>query len=213
MHVLKLVGTAVANKQLQHYLFSNDLLPASQSAYHPNHCTETSLLRVTSDVLLNTNNQCVTLLLLLDLSTPFDTMIMILYCMELQFSFCIQGKVLFWFKSYLSWRSQQVLSNDIFSDEFSLCCIQVSFLRLLKPIFLKFIVMHSQILHRFSFHLALILSVRPAFSLKKNGKLHIRCLWMLNDNLKLNDDKTEFLIIIWHTRTAGKGGHHEYLRG
>ena len=73
--------------------------------------------------------------------------------------------------------------------------------------------MHSQILHRFSFHLALILSVRPAFSLKKNGKLHIRCLWMLNDNLKLNDDKTEFLIIIWHTRTAGKGGHHEYLRG
>ena len=29
-------------------------------------------------------------------------------------------------------------------------------------------------------YLALILSVRPAFSLKKNGKLHIRCLWMLN---------------------------------
>ena len=62
-------------------------------------------------------------------------------------------------------------------------------------------------------YLKAILSVRPAFSLKKNGKLHIRCLWMLNDNLKLNDDKTEFLIIIWHTRTAGKGGHHEYLRG
>jgi len=68
-------------------------------------------------------------------------------------------------------------------------------LRLLKPICLKFIVMQSQILHRFTFCLALILSVRPAFSLKKNGKLLIRCLWMLNDNLKLNDDKTEFLII------------------
>lgn len=54
---------------------------------------------------------------------------------------------------------------------------------------------------------------QTGFQLKKNGKLHIRCLWMLNDNLKLNDDKTEFLIIIWHTRTAGKGGHHEYLRG
>ena len=193
-YVLKLVGTAIA-KQLQHYLFTNDLLPASQSAYHPNHCTETSLLKVTSDILLNTNNQCVTLLLLLDLSAPFDTVIMILYCIELQFSFCIQGKVLFWFKSYLSWRCQQVLSDDIFSDEFCLRCIQVSFLRLLKPICLKFIVMHSQILHRFTFRLALILSVKPAFSLKKNGKLHIKCLWMLNDNLKLNDDKTEFLII------------------
>ena len=54
-------------------MFPNDLLPASQSAYCPNHSTETSLLRVTSDILLNMNNQCVALLLLLDLSAAFDT--------------------------------------------------------------------------------------------------------------------------------------------
>ena len=62
---------AVAN-QLQHHLFTDNLFPASQSAYRPNHSTETALLRVTNDILIKMNNQRVTLLtLLLDLSTAF----------------------------------------------------------------------------------------------------------------------------------------------
>ena len=68
----KLVETVVA-KQLQHYLFSNDLFPVLESAYRPNHSTETALLKVTNDILLNMNDQRVTLLLLLDLSSAFDT--------------------------------------------------------------------------------------------------------------------------------------------
>ena len=67
----KLEETVVA-KQLQHYLFSNDLFPVLQSAYRPNHSTETALLKVTNDILLNMNDQRVTLLLL-DLSAVFDT--------------------------------------------------------------------------------------------------------------------------------------------
>ena len=51
-YVSKPVGTAVV-KQLQHYLFTNDLFPA----YRPDHSTETALLRVTNDNLLNMNNQ------------------------------------------------------------------------------------------------------------------------------------------------------------
>ena len=50
--VSKPVETAVV-KQLQHYLFTNDLFPA----YRPDHSTETALLRVTNDNLLNMNNQ------------------------------------------------------------------------------------------------------------------------------------------------------------
>ena len=68
------------------------------------------------------NNQRVTLLLLLDVSATFDTVDYDTLLHRLQFSFGMRGKVLFWFKSYLSGRSQQVLINDVFSGEFSLEC-------------------------------------------------------------------------------------------
>ena len=73
------------------------------------------------------NNQRLTLLLLLGLSAAFetvdyDTLLNVLFH-RLQFSFRIQGKVLSWFKSYfLLGRSEHVIINDIFSDEFSLEC-------------------------------------------------------------------------------------------
>ena len=51
----KLVETVIA-KQLQHYLFTNDLFPILQSAYQPNQSTETALLKVTNDILLNMND-------------------------------------------------------------------------------------------------------------------------------------------------------------
>ena len=89
----KLVETAVA-KQLQHYLFGNDLFPVLQSAYHPNHSMETALLKVTNDILLDINDQCVTLLLLLDLSVAFDTVDHDTLLHRLQFTFGINGKVL-----------------------------------------------------------------------------------------------------------------------
>ena len=66
------VETVVA-KQLQHYLFSNDLFSVLQSAYRLKHSIETALLKVTNNILLNINDQRVTLLLLLDLSAAFDT--------------------------------------------------------------------------------------------------------------------------------------------
>ena len=69
--ISKLVETVVA-KQLQHYLNCNNLFPVFQSAYRQNHSSETVLLKVMNDILLNRNNQCVTLLLLLDLSAAFD---------------------------------------------------------------------------------------------------------------------------------------------
>ena len=70
--ISKLVETVVA-KQLQHYFNCNNLFPVFQSAYRQNYSTETALLKVTNDILLNMNNQRVTLLILLDLSAAFDT--------------------------------------------------------------------------------------------------------------------------------------------
>ena len=115
----KLVETVVA-KQLQHYLFSNDLFPVLQSAFRPNHSTETALLKVTNDILLNmnVNDQRVTLLFLLDLSAAFDTVDHDTLMHRLQFTSSINGKVLSWFSSYLSGRSQQIAINETLSTEF-----------------------------------------------------------------------------------------------
>ena len=68
--ISKLVETVVA-KQL-HYLNCNNLFLLFQSAYRKNHSTETALLKIMNDILLNMNNQCVTLLIVLDLSAAFD---------------------------------------------------------------------------------------------------------------------------------------------
>ena len=49
------------------------LFPEMQSAYRQFHSTETALLRVRNDILLNINNQHVTLLVFLNLNAAFDT--------------------------------------------------------------------------------------------------------------------------------------------
>ena len=117
----KIVETAVI-KQLQHYLFSNNLFPDLQSAYRHKHSIESELLKVTNDILLNMNDQRVTLLLLLDLSVAFDTVDHDTLLHRLQLTFGINGKVLSWFSSYLSGRSQQIAFNETLSAEFELQC-------------------------------------------------------------------------------------------
>ena len=55
------------------YLLSADLLPTYQSAYRPNHSTETATLRVLSDILQFVDESDVAVLVFLDLSSAFDT--------------------------------------------------------------------------------------------------------------------------------------------
>ena len=62
----------IVAKQLNDYLVSASLLPPLQSAYRRYHSTETALLRVMSDVFAAIDQQCVTLLGLLDLSAAFN---------------------------------------------------------------------------------------------------------------------------------------------
>ena len=68
------------------------------------------------------DKQCVTLLLLLDLSAAFDTVEHNTLLRRLQNSFGIQGKVLLWLKSYLSGRSQCISVNGSLSRIFNLEC-------------------------------------------------------------------------------------------
>ena len=68
-----ILNERAALNQIHGHLVCNNLYPVAQSAYRSNHGTETALLKVMSDILLNMNKQHVTILVLLDLSAAFDT--------------------------------------------------------------------------------------------------------------------------------------------
>ena len=74
-YVSKLSEKAAANQLIDH-MTTNDLHMPLQSAYKQNHSTESALLKVKNDILLNMEAQKVTLLVLLTLAlllTLFDT--------------------------------------------------------------------------------------------------------------------------------------------
>ena len=68
----KLTEKAVA-VGLQEHMPVNGLFPELQSAYRQHHSTETALLKVKNDLLMAMDKDQVTLLVLLDLSSAFDT--------------------------------------------------------------------------------------------------------------------------------------------
>ena len=101
------------------YIDDNNLDEKLQSAYKKLHSTETALLRVHDDILRTVDRGCIVVLLLLDLSAAFDTVDHGLLLPRLNTRFGIKGKVLAWFKSYLTDRSQFVGingSNSCHSD-------------------------------------------------------------------------------------------------
>ena len=74
------------------------LYPLFQSAYRKDHSTETALLKVQNDILMNMNRQHVTLLVLLDLSAAFDTVDHKILLHRLHASLGITGTALKWFE-------------------------------------------------------------------------------------------------------------------
>ena len=91
-----------------------------QSAYRKGHSTETALLKVQNDILMNMNRQHVTLLVLLDLSAAFDTVDHNILLTRLKTSIGIRGTALNWFTLYLSDRSQRISLGGCHSDSFQL---------------------------------------------------------------------------------------------
>ena len=70
---LSKITEKAAALQISDHVSSNQMFPEFQSAYRKNHSTETALLRMRNDILVNMNIQQVTLLMFLDLSAAFDT--------------------------------------------------------------------------------------------------------------------------------------------
>ena len=102
LYVLSKLLERLVSKQLLAYLKDNDLLPDRQSAYTAYHSTETTVLRVLSDILLALDSGDIAVLTLLDLSAAFDSVDHATLLQCLRTSYGLGRSVFAWFASYLS---------------------------------------------------------------------------------------------------------------
>jgi len=89
-------------RQLYSYLSAADLLPRLQSAYRTHHSTETSVLKVLTDILYAVDDGDLSVLALPHLSVAFDTVDHDILLTWLKVSFGISGAALDWLQSYLT---------------------------------------------------------------------------------------------------------------
>ena len=104
------------------YLNSRDFYNTCQSAYRLGHRTETALLKDVNDLFLSLNQGNISVLILLEFSSAFDTIDHLILAYRLNTDFGFTDTVLQWISSYLTDRTFYVsLSNhcSAFSPEHS----------------------------------------------------------------------------------------------
>ena len=200
----KLIEKVISSRILKH-IADNELIDKFQSAYRCGHSTETALLRVYNDIVTMVGKGNGSYLVLLDLSAAFDTIDHDTLFVILEKYVGITGSALQLLKSYFSDRSQRVLIDDVMSGVANLVCgvPQGSVLGPLK--FCLYLLPLGTILryHSIDYHIyaddtQLYISfkcITPLASLiKLNNCISDIRVWMINNKLKINDSKTEFIV-------------------
>lgn len=101
----KALGKCVHN-QLNQHMTEFKLLNDHQSGFRPNHSTETAILHIVDDVLLALDRNETCLLILLDLSSAFDTVNHHKLLDRLEKRMGLADTVLKWFHSFLENRNK-----------------------------------------------------------------------------------------------------------
>ena len=197
----------VVAKQLTDYFQSNCLFDDKQSAYRTGRSTETALLKVKSDIDIAIDQGDGVLLLLLDLSSAFDTIDHSILLRRLK-TLGITSTAIKWLDSYLTNRVQMVSIQNITSKEFSLASGvpqgsvlgPLLFLCYVQPLS-DIIIQHGLSHHCYADDTQLYVRFKRNSASNFNSAIqrlescvtHIR-QWMLQNKLKLNDSKTEFVV-------------------
>ena len=191
--------------QLTQYLSVNGLAEPHQSAYRSGHSTETALLRVRNDIIHSVGQKEIVLLILLDLSAAFDTVNHDTLANILQSS-GISGTVLNWLTSYLSNRHQIIKINSSSSEPRALTCGVPQGSVLGPVLFTIYTSSLGRLLRSNNINYHLYADDTQIWVTCKQSDLPDavnrlqNCIaliqsWMAHHQLKLNEDKTEFLVI------------------
>ena len=196
----------VAVKRFSNHVVKNNLDEPLQSAYKEKHSVETALIKVYDDLLCAVDNKQCIMMSLLDLSAAFDTVDHNVMFSRLEKCFGVTGKALDWVKSYFSNRYQFVSINGSKSTMHPLpygvpqgsVFGPFSFPKYTTPLS-KIAMKHNINYHLYAddsqLYVVFEVNEGPAAAKRlENCIAEIRA-WMKVNMLKLNDDKTEFLVI------------------
>ena len=191
---------------IRSHLDSHDLGNTIQSAYKLGHSTETALLCIKNEIHLSLSKGMPTALVLLELSAAFDPIDhdTLLSCLSSRFGFA--GSALKWFRSCLQDHFQSVKIGSSLSNLFKLK-FGVPQGSVLGPLlFSLYTTPLGQVIRKYTgvrYHFyaddtQLFIHLSPDDSLKSFDRLK-SCLndirvWMSENKLQLNPDKTEFIV-------------------
>ena len=201
----KVIEKVIASRLLDH-MTENDLMDPLQSAYRKGHSTETALLRVHNDIVSAVDKGHGVCLILLDLSAAFDTVDHTILLTFLEQHIGLEGPPLDTFKSYLTHRTQCVSINGVLSElnelmygvpqgsvlgPLAFCIYTLPLGAILKHYEIDYHIYadDTQLYCSFDIH-----SINDVIGSLSTCISDIRS-WMIRNKLKINDDKTEFLLI------------------
>ena len=197
------------------YLKETNKFSINNSAYKQNHSTETLLTKIHSDIIQNMDNQKITILVLLDLSAAFDSVNHNIFLNILQNRFNIKCTALKWLNSYIKNRSHMVQINNSSSKKFDLktgvpqgtCMGPVAFLIYISALS-DIAAKHNLNIQSYADDTQVYISSSPnPKDLKSKIYILEECIkeirtFFLTHQLKLNDSKTELLIIGTHQQLS-----------
>ncbi|XP_072041159.1 uncharacterized protein [Amphiura filiformis] len=199
----KVIERAAIN-QLQSYIKDNDLHTKNQSAYRQFHSVETSLLRVTNDLLRAVDDHGEAVLVLLDLSAAFDTVDHNILLTRLSARYGVTGTAHRWFATYLMNRQQSVSIDTEVSNPTRLdwgvpqgSVVGPELFVIYSSPIQDIIDNHGLASISYADDTQLYVVIKPSNRASALAKLE-KCIedirkWMAANKLMLNDTKTELL--------------------
>lgn len=189
--------------QILPFFERNGILPRLQSAFRKYHSTETALCKIHDDLILNICNGSPSILVLLDLSAAFDTIDHDLLIRDLS-SFGVSGDALSLIKSYIFDRHQAVCINSA-SSNFNSLTYGVPQGSILGPIlFLVYACGLSNVIqaHGVDYHIyaddtQIYMPIENIENCRDRISMLLSDLrlWMQNRKLKLNEGKTDVILV------------------
>ena len=205
LFISKVIERVVASRILDH-MRENNLLDPIQSAYRSGYSTETTLLRVQSDIVSAIDKGRGVFLILLDLLAAFDTVDHTILLSFLKDYIGLDGPALKLFQTYLTNRTQCVSIKGVLSELSELACGAPQGYVLGPIAFCIYTIPLGVILrhYKIQYHIyADDTQLYFSFDLDSHDEVLTTistCIsdirtWMIQNKLKINDDKTEFLLI------------------